>query len=516
MIDSDNNNEFPVNDQESTPVPVSGQNSDSSEVTQMNDAPVEHVVTEAANNSSSSEPPVYQQAPNQASSQYVHASAPQPVQQSTQQARPKRTRMIIGLTALFLSVTIILTAVTAIVVYQLANRQNPAATTQAPSATTTMTSPTTGQPGTQPTTRPTTGSTTQSPAQTQPTQTTGLNTDKHFNIADAATKTSGDKKALSIMQIAKQAKPAVVAISTEARISNQFGQTGIVDAAGSGFIITANGYIVTNYHVVEGAQTISVALDDGQIFKATIVGSDPRNDLSVLKIDGNNLPTVTLGKSADLEVGELAVAIGNPLGELSGTVTAGIISALDREVTIEGVTMRLLQTDAAINSGNSGGALINSFGEVIGINNAKNAGEGVEGLGFAIPVDTAKPIIESLIRYGYVQGRPKIGIGTRDITKQMAEYYKMPVGIYVSSVEANSAAAIAGIKVGDVIIKADGKETLTTDALNEAKTFHKVGDSMSITLVREGQEITVQMVLKEDLPTNVKPASYNGSSGQII
>lgn len=515
MIDSDNKNELPVNDQESTPVTVSGQDRDSTDVTETNEAPIERIENEAANDSSSSEPPVYQQAPGQTASQYVHASAPQPAPQSTHPARPKRTRMIIGLTALFLSVTIILTAVTAIVVYQLANRQNPAATTQAPSATTAMTSPTTGQPGTQPTTRPT-SPTTQTPAQTQPSQTTGLNTDKHFNIADAATKTSGDKKALSIMQIAKQAKPAVVAISTEARISNQFGQTGIVDAAGSGFIITANGYIVTNYHVVEGAQTISVALDDGQIFKATIVGSDPRNDLSVLKIDGNNLPTVTLGKSADLEVGELAVAIGNPLGELSGTVTAGIISALDREVTIEGVTMRLLQTDAAINSGNSGGALINSFGEVIGINNAKNAGDGVEGLGFAIPIDTAKPIIESLIRYGYVQGRPKIGIGTRDITKQMAEYYKMPVGIYVSSVEANSAAAIAGIKVGDVITKADGKETLTTDALNEAKTFHKVGDSMSITLVRDGQEMTVQLVLKEDLPTDIKPASFNGSSAQII
>jgi len=515
MIDSENNNEFQDKNLESNPENIVDQGDHSSEVTPSTENSVEDAGSPAANDQPSSESPVYQQAPGQAAPQYVHASAPQPASQAAQQSRPKRTRMIIGLTALFLSVTIILTAVTAIVVYQLANRQNPAATTTVPSTSATMTNPSSGQPGTQPTTRPT-SPTTQTPAQTQPTQTTGFNTDKHFNIADAATKTSGDKKALSIMQIAKQAKPAVVAISTEARISNQFGQTGIVDAAGSGFIITANGYIVTNYHVVEGAQTISVALDDGQIFKATIVGSDPRNDLSVLKIDGNNLPTVTLGKSADLEVGELAVAIGNPLGELSGTVTAGIISALDREVTIEGVTMRLLQTDAAINSGNSGGALINSFGEVIGINNAKNAGDGVEGLGFAIPVDTAKPIIESLIRYGYVQGRPKIGIGTRDITKQMAEYYKMPVGIYVSSVEANSAAAIAGIKVGDVITKADGKETLTTEALNEAKTFHKVGDSMSITLVRDGQEMTVQLVLKEDLPTDIKPASFNGSSGQIV
>lgn len=454
--------------------------------------------------------PAYQQPSyQQSAAQYVHPSSFAPVPP----AKPKRTRLIVGLTALFLSVTILLTAVTAIVVYNLANRQNTAATTQAiPQSTTAITSPSTRQPGIQ---QPSTLPTIQKNPATSSTAGNSA-TDKHFNISDASTKQVAGKTALSIMQIAKLAKPAVVAISTESRVQNPFGQTGIVDASGSGFIITGNGYVVTNYHVIEGAQTISVALDDGQIFPATIVGSDPNNDVAILKINGTNLPTVTLGKSAELEVGELAVAIGNPLGELSGTVTAGIISALNRKVTIDGLTLTLLQTDAAINSGNSGGALLNSFGEVIGINNAKNAGEGIEGLGFAIPIDTVKPIIESLIRFGYIQGRPKIGIGTRDVTQQMADYYKIPKGVYVSSVEANSAAAIAGIKVGDVIIKADGKETLTTEALNTAKAPHKVGDNMSLTYVREGVETTVQLTLKEDVPSDVKPASFNGQSINII
>lgn len=451
-------------------------------------------------------------ASGQPATQYVHSETPEPVQKT----HPKRTRLIVGLAAVFLSVTILLTAVTAIVAYNFANRQKTDATTQ---TTTAMTSPSTQKPSTQKpeSQQPTPSPTTAQSGQTQSTTAiSGSVTDKYFSIADAATKQSPGKTALTIMQIAKMAKPAVVAISTESRIQNSLGQTGIVDAAGSGFIITANGYIVTNYHVIEGAQTISVALDDGQIFPATVVGSDQRNDIAVLKINGTNLPTVSLGESASLEVGELAVAIGNPLGELSGTVTAGIISALDRQVTIDGMTMTLLQTDAAINSGNSGGALINSFGEVIGINNAKSAGDGIEGLGFAIPIDTAKPAIESLIRFGYIQGRPKIGIGTRDVTKQMAEYYSLPQGVYVSSVEAGSAASIAGIKVGDVIIKADGKEILTTDALNDAKTSHKVGENMSITLVRDGQEMTVQLTLKEDMPTEIKPAAFNPNSGNII
>lgn len=453
----------------------------------------------------------YQNINQQTPYRYIHSSAPE----EATVAKKKRTRLIIGLSALFLSVTILLTALTAAVVYQVANRNKNPGT---PSTTTAVTTPSGNQQGKpNPTTAPTTSPTTGASNLTQPTTSASNDaTDKHFNIADAATKQVAGKKSLSIMQIASMAKPAVVAISTETQITNPFGQTGIVPAAGSGFIITANGYVVTNFHVIEGAQSITVALDDGQIFKAVVVGSDRRNDLAVLKIDGANLPTVVLGDSKDLEVGELAVAIGNPLGELSGTVTAGIISALDREVTIDGMTMNLLQTDAAINSGNSGGALINSFGEVVGINNAKNAGAGIEGLGFAIPIDMAKPIIESLIRHGYVSGRPKIGIGTRDISEQMAQFYKVPEGIYVTVVEPGSAAAIADIRVGDVIIKADGQEAMTTDALNDLKSKHKVGDKMTITFIREGQEYTVDLTLQEDLPEDIRPASYQGRSNNLI
>ncbi len=415
--------------------------------------------------------------------------------------RQRRTKRIIGFVAVLLTVAILFSAGTAAVVYNIVASRNP----QQTAATTSPTSPATGSTSPSATTGGTQSTTPANSGSSQP-----LTTNKFFSIADASTKSDPNRQALTVMEIAKRNKPAVVAISTEARMQNQFGQTGLVEAAGSGFIITADGYVVTNFHVIDGAQTITVALDDGRLLPAVITGTDSRNDIAVLKINGTGLPTVKLGISKNLEVGELAVAIGNALGELKGTVTAGIISATDRQITIDNQSLVLLQTDAAINSGNSGGALINSFGEVIGINTAKNAGTGVEGLGFAIPIDIAKPIIESLIKNGYVSGRPKLGIGTRDVTQQMAQYYNMHEGVYVRSVEAGSAAALAGIAVGDVIIKADGKDTLTTDALNAAKESHKVGDTMKITLVRNAKEITVDVVLKEDIPDNVQQTATKG------
>ncbi len=413
----------------------------------------------------------------------------EPPQQSPDQGpgperdpRQRNTKRVIGIVAVFLAVAVLLTAGATAAVYNLLNRRNPAATNQTQSSQLTVA--------------------TTLPANSQNGKT--LSTNKHFNIVDASAKESPNKQALSIMEIARRNKPAVVAISTEARIQNPFGQPQLVEAAGSGFIITADGYVVTNYHVIQNSQTISVTLEDGRIMPAVITGSDPRNDIAVLKINGSGFPTVILGDSSDLETGELAVAIGNALGELSGTVTAGIISALDRQITIDNQSLVLLQTDAAINSGNSGGALINSFGEVIGINTAKNAGDGVEGLGFAIPINTAKPIIESLIQNGYVAGRPKLGIGTRDVSEQEAAYYNMRAGIYVRMVESGSSADRAGIAVGDIIIKADGKDTLTTEALNAAKESHKVGDTMQITLIRNGNEMTVSVVLQEDRPETMQ------------
>jgi serine protease Do len=397
---------------------------------------------------------------------------------------PRQPHRVLAFAAAFLAVAIIFSAVTAGVVYTVMRTQP--AVTQA--TTRTGQSSQSSQPGT--------GSTT-----------TSSTAQKHFSIADAATKPGTTKEALSIMKIAAQGKPAVVAINTETTITDPFGQSGIGQAAGSGFILTADGYIVTNFHVIDGSQKISVTLDSGKIFVASVVGSDSQNDIAVLKIDSQNLPTVVLGYSDDLEVGELAVAIGNPLGKLSGTVTAGIISALDREITIDNQTMKLLQTDAAINAGNSGGALFNSFGEVIGINTAKNAGTGIEGLGFAIPIDHAKPIIESLINYGYVQGRPKMGVYTEDITAEMADFYNLHEGVYVVQVATNGAADKAGIKKGDIIIAANGQKTLTTEAVNNVKANLKPGDVMKLTIVRDGKEIQISLTLEEDVPDQATPAS---------
>ncbi len=339
------------------------------------------------------------------------------------------------------------------------------------------------------------------PPETQlPGQTAGPGaTDKDFSIDDLINGQPAVQAPLSIVEIARLGKPAVVAINTKTLVSSPFGDTGLVPAAGSGFILTQDGYIVTNHHVVADARSISIVLDNGDTYDADWVGSDPANDLAVLKIDGQDLPTVRLGQSADLEVGELAVAIGNPLGELSGTVTAGIISALDRAVTIDGQTLYLLQTDAAINAGNSGGALFNSFGEVIGINTAKNAGAGIEGLGFAIPIDHAKPIIETIIRSGSLPGKPRIGLYTQDIDESLSSQYDLPVGVYVTQVEPDSPADQAGLQQGDVIVAINGQEALTTAAINDIKNQFAPGDTIELTIIRSGREKTVTVVLGEGL-----------------
>ncbi len=320
---------------------------------------------------------------------------------------------------------------------------------------------------------------------------------KSFSLESSAARSDTDREALSITQIVAQGKPAVVAIDTETTVATPFGRNSVIPSAGSGFIISADGYVVTNHHVISGAQSIQVTLDNGDTYKASLVGSDPANDIAVLKIDGADLPTVQLGDSSDLEVGELAVAIGNPLGQLSGTVTAGIISALDRTITVDGQDMMLLQTDAAINAGNSGGALFNSFGEVIGINTAKNSGSGIEGLGFAIPIDHAEPIIEQLIEKGSVPEPPRIGIYTQDVTAEMAQQYDLPEGVYVVQVGEGSPAAAAGIQRGDVIIAINGQETLTTSAINAVKNTIQAGDTMNLTIIRDGEKLEIPVVLAE-------------------
>ena len=407
----------------------------------------------------------------------------------------KRNRLATGgLIAIFVAVVLLFSALTGGLVYNVMNGRNgPTATTSETTAGTTISAETSA-----------------TTASTDP----GSVNNKHFSLADAATRKDG--KALSIIEIAAQGKPAVVAINTQVSMQDMFGQPSNYAAAGSGFIISKDGYIVTNNHVIADATTITVVLDDGRIFDAKLVGTDTRNDIAVIKVSAADLPTVILGNSDDLEVGELAVAIGNPLGELSGTVTAGIISALDREITVDGQTMRLLQTDAAINAGNSGGALFNSFGDVIAINTAKTSSTGVEGLGFAIPINRAKPIIESLINYGYVRGRTKIGITTRDISAQMAEYYNMTEGIYIYDIEPSSAAAKAGLKKEDVIIAANGEKVLTTSALSDFKDTLSPGDTVKLTIVRNGTQMEIDVVLQEDIPSDASPASSVTAKGGII
>jgi serine protease Do len=431
--------------------------------------------------------------------QPAYPAGPQP----DQGGKPpkKSSARTIGLVALILAVAVLFSAVTGELVYTIMKNQ-PAASQTASETT---------KPQTTSYSQQTTAAGNETTKDSNP----GDVNNKHFSLADAAARLDPNKKTLSIIEIATVGKPAVVAINTSGTMTDPFGQSGNYEAAGSGFIITKDGYIVTNNHVIEGAETITAVLDDGSIYDAKLVGRDERNDIAVIKISASNLPTAYLGDSSDLQVGELAVAIGNPLGELSGTVTAGIISAMDRLITLDGQSMHLLQTDAAINAGNSGGALFNSFGEVIGINTAKNTGSGVEGLGFAIPIDVAKPIIESLIQYGYVQGRPKIGISTRDISKQMAEYYRMEEGIYILEVERNSAAEEAGLRKADIIVAANSKEMLTTEELTVLKDTLKPGDSIELTIMRNGNRMKVTVVLKEDIPSDVTQASFNGNQSFI-
>ena len=318
---------------------------------------------------------------------------------------------------------------------------------------------------------------------------------------EAGNPNQADKQLLSVVEISRKVGPAVVGIDTTVERQNIFGTSAMESGSGSGIILSNDGYIVTNNHVIEGAYTIKVTLSDGTEYDATLVGADARTDLAVIKIEGESFPAATLGNSSELQVGELAVAIGNPLGnELAGSVTGGYISALNRSITVDDREFNLIQTDAAINPGNSGGALVNNYGEVIGINSVKMSASGVEGIGFAIPIDEAKPIIDALIENGYVTGRPIIGISGRDVTEQDAAYYDLPVGIYVVETSPYSAAERAGIKTGDVITAIDGVEISTVDELNTEKEKHQAGDTVVLTVVRGTETMKISLTLQEDKP----------------
>ena len=307
--------------------------------------------------------------------------------------------------------------------------------------------------------------------------------------------------------------PSIVGIQIEYNVTSMFsmfgnGQTSTATATGSGIIISDDGYILTNNHVVSSSESesyyqvseatkITVTLfDDDTTYEAKIVGTDEETDLAVIKIDKTGLTKAEFADSDSIKVGEFAMAVGSPLG-LQSSVTCGIVSAVNREVTdSEGKTYTLIQTDAAINAGNSGGALVNSEGKVIGVNTLKLTGENVEGMGFAIPINSTTDITSQLIEYSKVR-RPYIGITGMELDSQTAQKNNLVEGIYVKDVEDFSAAEKAGIKIGDVIIEADGKKVKTMDELNEVKNSHNIGDEMKIKINRDGQEKELTLTLGE-------------------
>lgn len=307
--------------------------------------------------------------------------------------------------------------------------------------------------------------------------------------------------------------PSIVGIEIEYSVTSMFSmfggsQSSTATATGSGIIISEDGYILTNNHVVSSSESdsyyqvseatkITVTLfDDETEYEATIIGTDEETDLAVIKIDATGLTAAEFADSDSIKVGEFAMAVGSPLG-LQSTVTCGVVSAVNREVTdSDGQTYTLIQTDAAINAGNSGGALVNSEGQVIGVNTLKLTGEDVEGMGFAIPINSTIDITSQLIEYNRVR-RPYIGITGMDLDAETASANNLVEGVYVRDVETFSAAEKAGIKIGDVIIAADGTSITTMDELNEIKNSHSIGDEMTITVNRDGEEIDLTVTLGE-------------------
>lgn len=321
----------------------------------------------------------------------------------------------------------------------------------------------------------------------------------------SATQTVQTGPELSTVEISKKVGPAVVGVTSQIQSAMSiFGTTTTSEGSGSGIIISSDGYVVTNNHVIDGASKVTITLNTGSEYEAKVIGKDEKTDLAVIKFEPKETITVAeLGDSTQLEVGEKAVAIGNPLGmEFFGSTTQGIISAVNRTITVENRTMNVIQTDAAINAGNSGGALVNGYGQVIGINTVKISSSSVEGMGFAIPISEATPIISDLMQYGYVKGRPVIGISSRDVTEYMSARQGWPVGVQVMQVQQGSGAEVAGLEQGDIITKADGKEITNVDELNKIKDTHKPGEFLSMEVYKYSTGLTqkVSVKLSEERP----------------
>ena len=324
------------------------------------------------------------------------------------------------------------------------------------------------------------------------------------------TAASSSGSSLTTEQVADLVSPSVVVITTEQVVYSQwswYGQNQVESGAGSGVIISSDGYILTCAHVVDGASTITVTIGDKD-YTATLVGEDTTSDIAVIKIDADGLTPATVGNSDSLKVGQSVMAVGNPLGELGGTVTGGMISALNRSVTIQGSssvnTMSLIQMDASVSPGNSGGGLLNLNGELVGIVNAKSSSSDAEGLGFAIPINDAIKVAQELLENGYVTGRPYLGITYLAVTdaQTASQLGVNAYGVYVVEVVKGGPAEKAGLQAGDRIVSVDGTEIASKDDLGTLMQKHAAGDTLSITIAREGQMQTVNVTLGEKTASN--------------
>lgn len=314
----------------------------------------------------------------------------------------------------------------------------------------------------------------------------------NYTLAEA----TGAEK--SVEEIIAQNENAVVEIKTESVSTDSWIQNYVTEGAGSGVIVDTDGYIMTCNHVIDGASSITVTLKDGTSYDASVVGTDSKTDIAIIKINAKNLTAATYGNSDELSVGDLAVAIGNPLGELGGSATTGVISALDRELTVDGQNMTLLQTDASINPGNSGGGLFDGEGNLIGIVVAKSSGSNVEGLGFAIPINTAAKIGKELIENGHVTGRAALGVSVIDATSaQTAMQYGLQLtGIYITEVTGSEAKA-AGFQAGDMIYYVDNTQIDSSATLSDVLLDHKPGDKVKVIVIRDGKTVELTTTLTE-------------------
>lgn len=338
----------------------------------------------------------------------------------------------------------------------------------------------------------------------------GMTINKVVTTAEETNSTTGE---MSTSDIVAATKNSVVEITTEIVKTGSFLQQYIESGAGSGVIISENGYIVTNNHVIEDASSITVTLADGTSYSAKLVGTDADLDVALIKIDATGLDPAEIGDSSATQAGNKAVVIGNPLGQLGGSVTQGIVSSVSRNVMIDGVSHNVMQVDASINPGNSGGGLFNGRGELVGIIIAKSVNESVEGIGFAIPINDVSDILEDLMNYGYVRGKVSLGMSFVDITNaQTAMMYRVSeLGCYVSSVEINSNAANAGFQSGDRITSVNGTSVSTSSDIKTEISKMAVGDTVEFTVERNGRTGTLSLVLEEAVPEGIAAQNESGN-----